>query len=1123
MERRYAVWLGGAGRHTLSHLIVEYAGASNADALLLRQVPSDETRPTLDDVTTRFNKAAGIHLLASNVSLRNIASRFNGGYGVWLQQSSPAINGMQVRDNGGEAVHLESNSAPAWSNVELAGNRLNQIGLDAGSGFDGSWQIKNLAVPYVVTGTMDVGSEETLDVDAGVEMRFSQDGNISTFSGGVLHLNGTAAQPIVLTANSRTLAPGQWRGLNLGGRDVSHVLRFTTVEYAGRGNVPAIKFTGANTNPVLDHLTVQLNLVDGIELNDAAPTIKDSSILQNGGTGLRLVNSKAAIDGLDIRENGGEAVNLDYRSNPDWKRLTIAGNRFEQIGIEAENNTMSGTWNMANWGVPYVLTDTLWLGSGAVLNVEPGVKVRFAPTGQIRNSSGGTLKAIGVTPAADDVDTPIIFTANSANPTPGFWKGLLLVGAGHQLRNVVIEYAGKDSQPAVSLVSSQTVPLPSLEDVTISKGGNAGLELSSSNATLKNVTVADNGGPGLLLEASSPAVSGLRSERNKGEAIHLDFDSQPQMTDIAISGNAADQIGYQAGALRNSWTMPNLGVPYVMTGTLNMFTGKNLTVAAGTTIRFGKGSALRTAGGGLDVQGTVEAPVRFTAHTQAPTPGWWSGLELNPVATNSDSVNQLRNLRVEYAGTAGTSSKPAILVTGDFTRDVHPLLENVSVRFSGGDGIAVEDSRATIRDSEVRNGLGSAVNVYRSAPVLERLRAVNNAKYNAVVFNRDTQLYAQHWFDVGLPIRIEGTYTVAATDNTHKVLEIGPGMVIIFADRPDGAREKGGIDVRFSGTSLTIAGEVSNPARLTSASAKPKAGEWRGIKVEVGAIKINGAIIEGAQTAVDLQVFRSFGNTSSHEIQKSILQFNTMAINVTDNDEVDIWDTNIRNNGTGLQTGPKPNRAGITNSNLFNNTVNIFFNNNPDITKAASCGGIRHSFVSPVISTTGCFIVDDKQATPRPIVGPILTASGPQLLPGKKVDLKGENFNCIGECVATLFWETEEGTKLAEVAFENISTFVAENVTIPADTTLGEHRIVVIIKKKGSDELVSRFNGSITLAESGDPKLISYPELVKPGEPITVTWSLEELVIRAVDRLGYEELHGRHQVHQDQHEAQREQ
>ena len=164
------------------------------------------------------------------------------------------------------------------------------------------------------------------------------------------------------------------------------------------------------------------------------------------------MGSKAAIDGLDIRENGGEAINLDYRSNPDWKRVTIAGNQLEQIGIEAENNTINGTWNMANWGVPYVLTDTLWLGSGSVLNVEPGVKVRFAPTGQIRNSSsGGVLKAIGVTPATDDVDTPIIFTANSANPTPGFWKGLLLVGAGHQLRNVVIEYAGKDSQPAVSL------------------------------------------------------------------------------------------------------------------------------------------------------------------------------------------------------------------------------------------------------------------------------------------------------------------------------------------------------------------------------------------------------------------------------------------------------------------------------------------------------------------------------------------------------------------------------------------------------------------------------------------------------------------------------------------------
>ncbi|RJQ79493.1 MAG: hypothetical protein C4519_10920, partial [Desulfobacteraceae bacterium] len=116
--------------------------------------------------------------------------------------------------------------------------------------------------------------------------------------------------------------------------------------------------------------------------------------------------------------------------------------------------TVSGTiavdtiWSLA--GSPYIVTGSITVqgtdGDDGVttLTIEPGVQMRFnSGCGlYVGNSSGspGALVAQG-TPEA-----PIVFTANSSSPTPGYWVGInfrnTASDASCRLEHCTVAYAG---------------------------------------------------------------------------------------------------------------------------------------------------------------------------------------------------------------------------------------------------------------------------------------------------------------------------------------------------------------------------------------------------------------------------------------------------------------------------------------------------------------------------------------------------------------------------------------------------------------------------------------------------------------------------------------------------------
>lgn len=82
-------------------------------------------------------------------------------------------------------------------------------------------------------------------------------------------------------------------------------------------------------------------------------------------------------------------------------------------------------WTLA--GSPYIIYGDIWITNGAILTIDAGVEVRFAKVsgdGGYENGAelvirNGTLHAIG------RKGFPVVFTAHTPNPQPGYWGGII--------------------------------------------------------------------------------------------------------------------------------------------------------------------------------------------------------------------------------------------------------------------------------------------------------------------------------------------------------------------------------------------------------------------------------------------------------------------------------------------------------------------------------------------------------------------------------------------------------------------------------------------------------------------------------------------------------------------------
>ena len=171
------------------------------------------------------------------------------------------------------------------------------------------------------------------------------------------------------------------------------------------------------------------------------------------------------------------------------------------VAVEAQTN-VSGTINAnTTWttaGSPYIVTNTLTLSAGAVLNISPGVVVKFSSYYSGIVLVNGTLNAIG------NSANPIVITSlkddtyggdsnndgTATNPAAGNWDRIFISteGSNSVLNHCIFRYGGASNNVVNTSNSS-----PTITNCVFENNGNSALGLSGTSApTITNNHFANN-------------------------------------------------------------------------------------------------------------------------------------------------------------------------------------------------------------------------------------------------------------------------------------------------------------------------------------------------------------------------------------------------------------------------------------------------------------------------------------------------------------------------------------------------------------------------------------------------------------------------------------------------------
>jgi hypothetical protein len=291
--------------------------------------------------------------------------------------------------------------------------------------------------PHFVKGDFNVGglNSPVLTIEAGAVVRFEKDASliVGEFEPGGLLVQGTAAKPAVLTADSSGPQPGYWKGIRFGEaamRDRASISG-ARIEYAG-GDYGALYLDAADLalNMTVKDTEFKHNLYAGIQ-------ITASSRLSDNSGNIKISGTTAG------RYGGGFPIITDLPGSHLIPHGSYTGNDIDAVRIAGiysyDIMTKSTTWR--NVGVPYDMgmSVTVEGPSNPVLTIDPGVTTLWGPDTvlEIANSYQGGLKAVGTQ------EEPIVFSSNLKKPSG--WMGIKLsnhaASSTLQIRHATISYA----------------------------------------------------------------------------------------------------------------------------------------------------------------------------------------------------------------------------------------------------------------------------------------------------------------------------------------------------------------------------------------------------------------------------------------------------------------------------------------------------------------------------------------------------------------------------------------------------------------------------------------------------------------------------------------------------------
>ncbi len=637
-----------------------------------------------------------------------------------------------------------------------------------------------------VTGWIEVqgpnaSTQSTLTIVPGAELRFNT-GNTAIRVGvtnpGALIADGDGAggpAPIRFTSAATPAARGNWVGLRFwSNAKPNSLLRNAVVEYAGRdsGGATAIWLnTAASTSIPFERVTIRESSASGLTAYGGTLSIRGCTFSSNTGHSIDLANSGNVTGqvrdcpSIESVAYSGDDPNVTWTSNTfvnyGVQESLIEPDAFGNFGCD---NTFSGpvgyrtqvfggtvghdqTWctragiiNVTGW----IEVQGLSAGGGTTLTIVPGADLRF--------NTGSTAIRVGLTnPGALIADgdgaggpSPIKFTSAATPPARGNWVGLRFwsnAKPNSVLRNVVVEYAGRDSGGATAIwlntAASTSIPF---ERVTIRESSASGLTAYGGTLSIRGCTFSSNTGRSIDLANSGNVTGQVRDCPSIESVAYLGDDPNVTWTNntfvnygvqesviepdafgnFGCDNTFSGPVGYRTqvfgGTVGHDQTWCKRAGIINVTGWIdvqgpNATTQATLTISPGADLRFNTGSTAIRVGltnpGALIADGNAAggpAAIRFTSAATPPARGNWVGLRF---WSNAKPTSLLRNAVVQYAGRDSSGS------TGIWVRSSSPRIEACDIGSNAGHGIYTDGGSAqpTIVRSSVHDGSGRGIYV----------------------------------------------------------------------------------------------------------------------------------------------------------------------------------------------------------------------------------------------------------------------------------------------------------------------------------------------------------------------------------------------------------------------------
>lgn len=737
------------------------------DSVLIRQAghggvrlyaPGSRINRSRIDTTGTLESGWTAAEMGDSTSITDVAVRGSSGVGVWMDHSVPLLEIGRLLVTGSSSYPVETSMEnlavwqPASSSYDsLVGNARDTLRIPSwGTASSGDLLVAK-ALPWRVESYIFVEGSAVLRAEPGAGMAFTPGQKLSAENGGRLDIHGSDTEPVLMTV----IGVGDtWQGIWLSGvpSDTSRLVN-VRLEHARDYDVyPDPAVYAQNPHPVVIDSSLIRQSASAVYIEtpgsrftnsvvDTTTVVDRTAVTMQGGTFLESVL---------VRRSAGEAFDLQDGTLAAISDLMATGGLSYPVAITPENlavwsptaadaaqltgnvrdtvvvqdGTATNATIVASSSVVWRLDGDLRVGSGAVLQVEPGTHFVSANGGwpNLLFQNGGRLDAQGT--AAD----PVVFTAlPGARP----WEGLRFTGSPSDtsyLINAIVEYGqvavghansaaiiAEDQHPlaidstlirqsqssAVWLQTAGSRLSRSVIDTTLTSDISVeAVHVEGSATVVEAVTIRGSGGAGLQIsQGQLGAVEGLRIVGAAGVPLEINPTNLAvwNPTDAAydsLLGNTMDTLLVTGGTLSNATIRASSAIPWIVTGQVNLDAGGLFTAGPGAYLTMSGGAVFwATNTGRVDVHGSAANPAIFTGRGAS----GWNGFILADAPTDT---SYFVHARIEHAGQDWFGSNPGAIAS----QNQHPVVVDSSHMFEPrGHGVSFwapgsRITRSTITD-----------------------------------------------------------------------------------------------------------------------------------------------------------------------------------------------------------------------------------------------------------------------------------------------------------------------------------------------------------------------------------------------------------------------------------------